>query len=335
VIACSPSRRTTISSPAAALLISESPEAPANTFTSRLDVPFVEDTLDASANRAMLALTFAVLRRARSLHERLQQLVDREPLSETRTSLAARWPVRREVLLKLTARLSAVSRAYPFTQVTRSEITSAGLTAVAADPIYAQAWNRGWRAIRHGLESGETTERLWVSPSWEIYERWCYLRIGKMLSESMPAWGWHRRTNPDKWIGTHDGRRAELRLQPTFRSRDGETDHPMWSISKERVPDLVLTISSIDGTRFIVFDAKYRTSRTSVLDAMASAHIYQDSLRIGSRRPEASLIVVPCGGGAPWLEAPGFQAQHRVGVQVLSPDATGSIPSLVRDALQS
>ena len=32
-------------------------------------------------------------------------------------------------------------------------------------------------------------------------------------------------------------------------------------------------------------DAKYRTSRVAVLDAMASAHIYQDSLRIGACRP--------------------------------------------------
>jgi hypothetical protein len=109
----------------------------------------------------------------------------------------------------------------------------------------------------------------------------------------------------------------------------------MWSVSKERVPDLVLTLQSAEGTRFFVFDAKYRTSRANVLDAMESAHIYQDSLRIGQRRPEASMLLVPSGGGAPWLEAPAFQMTHRVGVCVLTPDQDTSIPEAIKLALGS
>jgi hypothetical protein len=108
----------------------------------------------------------------------------------------------------------------------------------------------------------------------------------------------------------------------------------MWSVSRERVPDLVMTVTSDAEVRFVVLDAKYRASRANVLDAMASAHIYQDGLRVGSRRPEASLLLVPSGGGAGWLELPAFQAEHRVGVHVISPDGEPVMPELVRRVLE-
>ena len=107
----------------------------------------------------------------------------------------------------------------------------------------------------------------------------------------------------------------------------------MWSVSKERVPDLLFTIESSEGTCFVVLDAKYRTSRSNVLDAMASAHIYQDSLRIGSRRPEGSMLLIPSGGGAHWLEDPQFQSKHRVGVHVLSPRSASALPMLLTQSL--
>ena len=317
-------------SPALAVLLRGSGHAPADSENGRLDVPFVEETLDSSANRAMFALVLALIRRGLRLHDRLQELVDRASDSATRTSLGVRWPARKQVLAELVIRLKALRHQLPFAHVQRPEITAAGLTAVAADPSYARAWGRGWRALRRGLESGPSVERLWVSPSWEIYERWCFLRLGQLLSAARPEWHWSRR--PDCWVGLSGTCRAELRLQPTFRSSPEETGR-MWSISKERVPDLVLTVESAAGTRFLVLDAKYRSSRSNVLDAMASAHIYQDSLRIGPNRPDASLLLVPSGGGAPWLEAPTFQMMHQVGVHVLAPDRDNTIPEAITAVL--
>jgi hypothetical protein len=171
---------------------------------------------------------------------------------------------------------------------------------------------------------------MWMSPSWEIYERWCFVRLGRMLAAERPEWNWQRKN--DRWVGTHCGQTAELLLQPTFPSRP--VPHPgLWSISKERVPDLVLQVNSDEGARFVVLDAKYRTSRTAVLDAMESAHIYQDSLRLGSRRPDASVLLVPAGGGASWLEDEEFYAKHRVGVHVLSARGETHLPAVIRAAL--
>jgi PD-(D/E)XK nuclease superfamily len=296
----------------------------------RLDVPVVYETLDCAANRAMLALVLALMRRTRNLLGRLQSAVDCEVESETRTLLSRRWPARRETLERLGKQLKRLVRRSPFMHVTRPDVTAAGLTTIATDPDYARAWSQGWRALRRGIADGNSTERMWTSPSWEIYERWCFVRLGRMLATEKPEWKWQRMT--DRWAGDRCGRRAELILQPTFPSRTAPRDG-LWSISRERVPDIVLRVESADGARFVVLDAKYRTSRTAVLDAMESAHIYQDSLRLGSRRPEASLLLVPAAGGASWLEDVEFHSTHRVGVHVLSPDDESRLPAAVRVAL--
>jgi hypothetical protein len=297
----------------------------------QLDVPSIEETVDAAANRAVLALITVMLRRTTFLRDLLQGLVERESTSETRTSLAERWPGRRRVLEILAMRLRTVSLRSPFAGVARAEITSAGLTAIAADPVYARAWGRGWRALRHGISSDERTDRLWISPSWEIYEKWCFVRILRALRGDAPEWKWERSAGGKEWVGQFGDRHAVLSLQPTFRSYPHAGKRR--SLSRERVPDLMFSVESADGVRFLLMDSKYRTSRDNVLDAMASAHIYQDSLRIGENRPEASLLLVPRGGGAVWLEDQHFQAIHCVGVYVLSQEQSISLPPFVRKLL--
>ena len=99
------------------------------------------------------------------------------------------------------------------------------------------------------------------------------------------------------------------------------------------MPDLVLRVDPPGGTRFVVLDVKYRASRANVLDAMASAHIYQDSLRIGSCRPDAALLLVPAGGGARWLEDIAFHSEHRVGVHVFAPGSNTALPAIITAAL--
>ena len=86
----------------------------------------------------------------------------------------------------------------------------------------------------------------------------------------------------------------------------------------------MLTRTDTDGPKWYVLDAKYRTTRSNVLDAMASAHIYRDSLRWNGRRPESAVLLVPRGGGAAWMEQPDFIRSHRVGVCALSTDTTPS-----------
>jgi hypothetical protein len=311
-----------------AALVAEGDIARSAARDSRLDVPSVEESLDSAANRTILALVNALRVRSKDLRTRLQMEVTTERHSDTRTSLASRWSRRRQFLDSLVVQLEQIERSYPFTDVQRAEVTAAGLTAITADPAYARAWNKGWHALRRGVDASETTDRLWLPPSWEIYERWCFMRLGQLLKEKFFEWNWSRHTNPHRWIGFSGSRRAELTLQPTFCTSEIEVPH-RWSVSKQREPDVVLAVRNGNATKFVVFDVKYRVSRQNVLDAMTSAHIYQDSLRIGARRPEATFLIVPRSNGAAWLTAPGFLDAHRVGVYALDAEGSATLPHVV------
>jgi len=318
--------------PAISLFADEMDESSTGETVAFLNVPCVESTLDSAANRAMLALLFTLLRRTRALAQRLELLVNEDQPSETRSSLAARWPRRKQCLKEFEARFKRMLRLQPFSEVEREEITSAGLTAIAADPKYSRAWRLGRKVLREGFDSNVSAERHWISPSWEIYEKWCFLNVGQLLVEQFYDWEWSRKRSPNRWEGFKEGGQAVLLLQPQFSSNKLSVQGH-WSISKQRKPDLVLEVKRGEEVRFLVLDAKYRATKANVLDAMESAHIYQDSLRIGNRRPEGSLLIVPAAGGAGWLESREFQQEHRVGVHVMAPGLKSSLPDVIREIL--
>ena len=125
----------------------------------------------------------------------------------------------------------------------------------------------------------------------------------------------------------------ELLLQPWFPAGDANSRSEFGSISGSREPDIVLTFHEGDRGRWYVLDAKYRTTRPNVLDAMSSAHIYRDSLRWRQRKPESAVLLVPRSGGAPWMEQPDFIREHRVGVRELNTetDVGGLLDDLTAD----
>ena len=290
------------------------------------DVPVPEETLDGTGNRCVAAIAHAVSRRALRLRQTLQLTVAREENSDTRTALAVRWPRRRDFLDQIVRRLRHLQRVSPLADVTRREISAAGLNAVSADPAYSSAYVSGWRILRHGVEGPPDGERVWISPTWEIYERWCFVQLGKAVRALHPEYDWSISTNHKQkaavaFIGSK-GRNAriELFLQPEFPAGDFGSNNGFQSISGKRKPDIVLTRTDVNEPKWYVLDAKYRTERSYVLEAMASAHVYRDALRWNQRRPERAVLLVPKAGGAPWLEQPDFICRHRVGVCPLGED---------------
>ena len=77
-----------------------------------------------------------------------------------------------------------------------------------------------------------------------------------------------------------------------------------------------------------MLDAKYRTTRANVLDAMTSAHIYRDALRIDGKRIDSALLLVPRSECTSWLKDPAFIREHSVGVVELSPGADSGLMSV-------
>ena len=293
----------------------------------RFDVPVARETLDGAANRCIASIAYEVSRRAVRLRDELESIVEKETESMTRTALAARWPRRREFLDRLVARLRHFQRSPPLADVKRREISAAGLNAVSADPAYSNAYGTGWRILRRGAEGPPRAERMWISPTWEIYERWCFVRLCDAVREAKPEYSWSKlRTNTRGATaalrGSRSGTRSiELLLQPGFPAGDQSPNRGFRSISGSREPDIVLTRTDGDMQKWYVLDAKYRTGRSNVLQAMASAHIYRDALRWNGRRPESAVLLVPRAGGAEWLEQPDFIGRHRVGICALDPDA--------------
>lgn len=290
-----------------------------------LDVPVAREELDSPANRALAAVLNTVILRTRSLVEHFDQWVSREE-NGAGTPLERRWNVRRAWSAQLLRALRSLQRREPFRSVTRASLSAEGLTAMSVAPDYASAYRLGWRMLRSGIDGPDAAERIWLSPTWEIYERWCYVKMSQLIRHVFPEFEW--RVDPQHpsgaevaLLGTGDQAFIELLLQPRFPSGDQSSPSGLRSISGERRPDFLLRIRSPKKNRSYVLDAKYRTTRRNVLDAMVSAHIYHDALRIDDERPNLALLLIPAGGGAPWLEDESFAHREGVGIVRLTPDA--------------
>jgi hypothetical protein len=297
----------------AALAIGETLDGDAlESIRLRAHVPAA--TADTPANRALLSL----LMRFRST---VLQLTDWAQSPSDRLSKedhAARRPRRLHVLGEFSATVERLRSMRPFSEVAKAEITAAGLTQVAAHPLYSCAYRKGVEALRRGAEGENLHEHLQASPSWGVYETWCFVRlcavleraIGIVLRPSKPSVA---SADLAMSFAFPDGQKVELLFQPVFASESPFVDRHAWSLSKERRPDILLMLTQGSERRFIVFDAKYRSGRENVLDAMSSAHIYHDSLRIDASRPGLCLLLLPGRTDVSSLEVDSFFEEHKVG----------------------
>lgn len=293
--------------------------APEKQSDPAYDLPWFEEHLDGPANRAITAMLVAVRRRALQLIERLNQEVNRTEDSATRTDLSTRWAVRRNFLAELINQLRHLMRAEPFRSVSRPEISAAGLNAISAHPVYARSYRCGWYAVRPGLHGVDLTESIWLCPTWELYERWCFGEVVRQL-RSLTGQQGKLEWEPSRGIlkcNASSGMHIEALFQRVFTASENAEFR---SVSRKRRPDIVVTAELQGDRRYIVLDPKYTQNRSGVLASMASAHIYNDSLRWRGERPCKALLLLPAGGGAPWLEADELIRAERVGALVLSPE---------------
>ncbi len=183
------------------------------------------------------------------------------------------------------------------------------------------------RAQRPGAPASVADSWAWMSPTWDLYETWCFIRLTQVLRQLLPqlTWGSIAAAGKDSAAcveGTGPDVRIRLLSQLTFtHPRVGSKRGEFWSISKELRPDLVVTVErSGMHRRWFVLDAKYSQARWAVLDAMHSAHVYHDALRWFEVPPYRSLLLVPASGeDIQWLHEQTFKTDHGVGVATCSP----------------
>lgn len=313
-----------------ALAALEAAEAPnANTLNFVLDVPYSRISLDAPATQCIVAMILAVIARCNRLVIELAALADKEELSHFSTSLRGRLSVRRSRINALSCQLKELLQRDPFNAVRRPQVSAAGLTAIAADPVYAQSCRLLWRILRPGVGGTDANQWAYMSPTWDIYEQWCLLRIRDALHGIFPDLNWSKLGGvgfSEGWIGASERGRVELRSQFTATAWDGESDRVFGSISKELRPDFHLSIDIDGNKRWLTFDAKYSQSRAAVLHAMQAAHVYHDALRLSGTTSRGCYLLVPAvDPSLAHLEKSNFQRQFGVGVLVCSPDEDNGV----------
>ncbi|HGM6965038.1 TPA: nuclease domain-containing protein [Pseudomonas aeruginosa] len=280
---------------------------------------------DNPANQVLGAILLKVMSRCRQTIRAFERIAETERHSDTRSELAPRLKRRIAFLDGLYRALRRQQRMEPFCHLSTQRITAAGLNAISAHPIYARAYRFGWHNLRPGVLGATGEESLWISPSWEIYERWCYIKIVEQLRSLHPTLKWEgryptRREDCICWSGKGPEFTLEVWLQVRCPAIDRVPYEGFSSLSKQRFPDIAVTLEAGEQRRFVILDAKYRTSRHGVLDSMASAHIYHDSLRWHGQRPSYALLLVPRAGEVEKLQNEDFWKEQGVGLAALGSD---------------
>jgi hypothetical protein len=271
-------------------------------------------TFDTPANRALLAL----LRRFRAAVNSMQGHVQGLKLGSPPEEQSLRVERRLEDLRNLETRAHKLLFGPLFTEVSSGETTAAGLTQIAAQPTYSRAYRIGSRALATGIEGDDSTDQLHVTPSWGIYETWCFIQVVEAVSKVTTKHGTAAASSAvaaERCVSfsMDDDATLEVLFQATFPALRPSSKRLGWSLSRERRPDIVLIHTNNTGRKTFVLDAKWRSGRENVLDAMQSAHIYHDALRIGGQVPAVCLLLLPGASVVPELEAIEFIQAHGVG----------------------
>jgi hypothetical protein len=173
--------------------------------------------------------------------------------------------------------------------------------------------------LLRGVEGTADRDHLYVSPTWGVYETWCFVHLLSKLAESLGQSNWKSINGgivsaaESYELELANGSRIEAHFQANFPSACPATNRAGWSLSRSRIPDIVLVVRSVTRFEFLVLDAKYRRKKDNVLEAMESAHIYHDSLRVEQQRPAFCALLLPAQPDVPHLEPDSFLFEHGVG----------------------
>lgn len=273
-----------------------------------------QSTLDTPANRAILAL----LKRFHAQVSVLIACVSGLQLKGDENEQQQRRPRRLHLLRELQADALTLLRMPPFDQLRTAVTTAAGLTQIAAHPLYGRCYRFGSQALATGLD-GPSDDELHIKHSWGIYETWCFLAVlsvlARLLKKSLCQVTQSSVSTADLIFSAalEDGSRLEVLFQPRFPALSPNSGKLSWSISRERAPDIVLVHIRAGQHRTFVLDAKWRSGRSNILEAMESAHIYHDALRVAGRIPDCCLLLLPGAAQVPELAASEYVQENGVG----------------------
>ncbi len=288
-----------------------------------------EDTRDHPANRYVAWLMGQVCRRLRVVAEELDTVKGHD-LNET-----VAWARPRAVALRRgSERLERLVRQSFLGDLQPEPASGAALLVVQDHPCYARLHRLGRRFLSALFTwSGEGPSAP-TRPSFELYELWCFLALWRVLQRALPTARWTQH-NLGKLLALtpgHTGARlradwcggtVSIHFNPTFRSvLSGIPKHGRWSLSRERRPDLTVSWQRADHSAWVCLDAKYRAGPSNLADALASVHIYRDSLRwkdLGGPCQRAALLAPRQSADCALWFSRSFRDAHGFGIWQLRP----------------
>lgn len=298
----------------------------------RVQVHRSEDDVDHRANRYIAWLIGRVLQRLRQCAEdwRRHAARDDEPAVWAR--------LRAEECERQAANVARSLKASFLGTLKREPLSEEAVLVIGDDPVYARTHRLARLLLSPMFDASRSSGPCApVRDSFTIYELWCFLSLQQGLVRALPGAAWSA-TGLERLIiagGTGANARYEAKLSngrilvvkfnPTFCSHWARGRNPMWSLSKERRPDMVISASGGGrAPRWLFLDAKYRVSRKALGDAFESVHIYRDGLRDdengGACVAGALLAPRQVHDTAAWFSEE-YLNRHRCGVFELAPQS--------------
>lgn len=272
-------------------------------------------TFDTPSNRALKALLARVIAHAGELLVAVSQ----GKLGGDPEEQALRRLRRERFLSRLIDEAKVLLKQEPFWSVSRAETSAASLTQISAQPAYGRAYRRGTRALLRSIGGSPAGDPLRISPTWGVYETWSFVHLLANLSKLFGQSPWKAFSKgivsaaESCVLELSDGTCIEAHFQANFTAGGPSSNRVGWSLSRLRIPDIVIVIRTATRLDFIVLDAKYRSKRDNILGAMESAHIYHDSLRLSRQRPAFCALLLPGVADVPSLDEDSFLFEHGVG----------------------
>jgi hypothetical protein len=266
-------------------------QLPENLPTVRTERP--ERTLDTSANRSL----WTMARRVLSVSNRLRENIETAQ-RDGKADEALKYERRIVVLEGIASSLLSTFPWFKRSGIKEHQDLSSGLTQMMQMPAYRRAARFNALLKSSTFDPSSNESPLPLNSTWGLYEQWCFECVAREIAKIT---GLH--LQPSYSVLTagakayvFNARSARIIVAAQVKFPSGpelERGSIRYSISRERIPDIVLIIAYAGRTTWYIFDAKYRQSKANVLDAMASAHIYRDSLFLKENRCGAALLLTP------------------------------------------
>lgn len=289
-------------------------------------------TWDTPANRQLKYQLQLIDRRVTQVLTTLKniQKANVKEICDTRTNINDRLERRIDYLIAAKKQLRYTVEQMPFFAADPKQSNGLDFDAIAGHPHYQLTWRMGVRLLREGISGLSRDENHYLIPSWDVYEAWCFVALAEGLKRKLPDIKWKLSQYAGRltFRAKHNGQSIKLHSQKSFPAllkRPSINDDMPHSISSMRRPDLILEITTSGTTQFICLDSKYTSRGKRILEEMASAHIYHDSLRLQQKRPVLSLLLVPRNQELERLECESWWQQHQTGCFTLNNSESASV----------